>query len=385
MTDTTLDNLFGVIVVESHFIRPRKPWLISTENSNSLGGVKASNYHCSVRDLPSNDPESLKKCVVEHSCEPVSIEHGLPIDGSQFMIFKILELPSDEYQVGVNRMYIVHHPTKQYLAHTACREENVHTRECGLADKLELDIDCLVIGHHWADGFQHGTQDIFPKLVACKQFLDSHPNLHVILPLNEDVIWWMKQTQFRLQNPITMTNKYYVSTTGKLYTTTIYPGQKCEFVPWPLITNMYQPKSGENKYLVYLTRQGCDARVPNNYPDIERVMMDFASLKGVEFVCVDPGTMSRNKLIDIMVNSLGVVAPHGGANYNVLFMRRSDIMDRKRFFIELIVEHGTHHTYHIALAARVNYSAIVVDGANHYTKDMNVDVGALQKTLCVFE
>jgi capsular polysaccharide biosynthesis protein len=101
-----------------------------------------------------------------------------------------------------------------------------------------------------------------------------------------------------------------------------------------------------------------------------------------ELKIINPFEISREYLEVLMVNAKGVIAPHGGANYNVLFMKREDRKkcDPNRFFIEFIAKIGGHHTYHIACAARVSYLAIPCEG-NHYKKDLIVDPIMLEKSL----
>ena len=391
MTDVHLSDWDSKVKsVHKVSLRTRPPFLTSNPK---LSGSKQKNFFITAQTLPSLFPEEMSESFGEHGMKCVNSSHVTDKYLEQPMEFHILEL-SPEFCVGVDKLYITHMPTREYLGHTLCREEVTESR---YINKLTiLDTDCIVFGHHWGDGFQHGTQDIFPKLFTSKFWLSENPHISIVIPKNLDILWWMKREGMfsSLKNNIIMIDTGHVTSTKKLYGSTITPGQVCEFTPWSMIsysackTTKIPPI---NKYLIYLCREGTSMRVPTNKSDITKCLLEYCEKEGLEYLCINPSDMSREQLEVKMINARGVVAPHGGANYNVLFMKRSKYdrdgnekgkkdVDPKRFFIECVVKNGCHHTYHIALAARVGYLAIPCEG-NHYEKDMFVNIDMLKASL----
>lgn len=377
-----------VKIVHTWKIRNNRPPFLS--DAPELKGTKIKDFVVRHSELPTVCKDEIKECVTEHQlryCQTEISEEQLntPLE------FHILQYPSLDFVVGVNLFYTVHIPSVEFLSHTLCNFEHPDTRKIPLVRKV--DTDCIVFGHHWSDGFQHGTQDIFPYIASCADWLIEHPEVTIVMPKNPDVVWWLNREGLfgKLQNNIIMMDYGYVTSTKKLYGITITPGQLCEFTPWGMFRYSPAKLHGElpkDKYLIYFCREGTLARAPVNKSEIIEVLEEYCLDKKLELKVVNPSVVGREGIERMCINAKGVVAPHGGANYNVLFMKRNSKeqknIDKGRFFIEFVAKEGCHHTYHIALAARVNYLAIPCNGG-HYTKNMHVNIEALRKSLGEFE
>lgn len=320
----------------------------------------------------------------EHSSYDVPVDHNLYTieEENTDTTINIVKLNKD-WIVPLNEVYCIN-IKNQKLLHTYMKCHPVTDFTINNIDIF--NFDCIAFCCPWSDGFQHSIQDLIPRIIGVSEWLIQNESVKIILPFNLDIFWWInKYFKKIIPNDLVFTQKQWISTSenNSIYTVIINPLHRCEMVPYSLYCNMnIIEKNTQDKHLVVFDRSKCGTRVIDN----DRLIGIIKEFTTLPILLIDPGDYDRNQLIKIMNECKGVIAPHGGANYNVLFMRRTENMtDKHRFFIELVAAKHLHHTYHIALGAKINYKAVLCDGG-HYEHNLTFndeDIrNALRGTFC---
>lgn len=357
--------------VKKYYVNNKHPFV--SENSKQSQSIAKF-----TRELPVVNP---MRRTFEHCGHPFTATHLSEsyhpslCNSNQHVSINIIQFnnPNDWYINIYNGLCVrecITSSTKQYM-HTSLACHPIHDVE---HEKQILNIDCVVIAAPWSDGFQHCTQDLLPRIVAIQDWLIENPNITLVCFKNHDLMWWLTTYFPQIKNNILFTTKPMITSTGKLYTVVQNPLHRCEMVPYGLYLNMNLTyTTGQDKHIVIFDRSRLQTRAIDSYK-LANLIAEKVISHGYDIKIIDPSEISRSSLIKIMQNTKGVIAPHGGANYNVLFMRRTKkYQDLHRFFIEFITEFNSHHTYHIALGSNINYKAIICANSDHYKKEMVVD------------
>lgn len=389
-------------IVNTQFIRDRAPFLLHSEEIENHKKTSIKNFS---KCLPFVNPELIDTLTFEHCGYPVDKNHNQYVNENEETTINVVLLKNfhnnsmkQQWWCTIKQADCVLFKENEDQIFTsllrtsiACYPEPNIQQELLTVDinddckHLELHEDCVVISNPWPDGFQHSLQDIVPRIVAIKDWLSKNRNVVIVCYPNLDILWWLNTYFPEIKNNILLTKSDWVTSTKKLYTVVQNPSHRCEMVPFGLYTNMniIAPKTCGNKYLVIFDRFGCDFRNINSQ-EIINVLNEtnFLEKNGLELLIINPTDYDRGKLIKILHNTMGVIAAHGGANYNVLFMRRELYrIDKQRFFIEFVTQECMHHLYHIALGARLKYYPIICEGSNHYKKEMAFKKDDLRRSL----
>lgn len=352
-------------IVNTNLIRERCPYIV--HESSELNGTQIKKFS---KPLDIINPTKYD-ISYEHSCIEVDVNHNAYTNEDELVKHSIIKLDSD-WCIPLNNVFCFNLKNSEIIhTYSKCLQvTNINLDKCE-----NISMDCIVFCCPWSDGFQHCTQDLIPRIVACKDWLQQNKNVSLVLPYNPHLFWWL-DTFFKITNNLIFTHSPYIKASNNsvnIYTDIINPLHRCEMVPYSLYLNMNLIfKNTIDKHIIIFDRSKCDTRVINNTKLLE-IVKPYANKNNLELLLIDPSNYDKNTMIKIMNECRGVIAPHGGANYNVLFMRRTEhITDKYRFFIELVANKYLHHTYHIALGSKINYKAILCKGC-HYEYNLEFD------------
>lgn len=353
---------------------------------------------------------SLSKCIPQIEIDQdISTEHcGIIFDNNHNrysnqelignMSVKILKFKGKNNFAMLNNVYCINidddDDSKLNFIHTYMRCHSDYSNNSIKIflnqDVDEIDGDFICVNCPWSDGFQHSIQDMLPRILAVTEWLHTHTDVSIVLPYNSDLMWFINNIfKEKIKNRIIFTQKHIVkckSDDCNFYNIFLDPLHRCESVPYSLYLNMELVTNiTEDKYLIIFDRSNCEFRTIDNNLLINIVDMYLKQINSkLEIKLIDPSIYDKKYIINLMKDCQGVIAPHGGANYNVLFMRRTHYsIDKKRFFIELITNKYMHHTYHIALGANIRYKPIICQG-DHYTKEMTFSESDILNALKFF-
>lgn len=372
-------------IIKTYYLKERSPYLLSSNNENNKTTIK--NFS---KELPLSNKNKLK-ITYEHygHCFPETHINDVfsRVDTTSNVLINIIKFNSNNnwYIETINSDCVKLDKTTNTITRLR-KTDGCHINKTIIDDNSQLqeyDFDCIVFGESWCDGFQHAFQNVIPYMNAIKDWLIENPHIKIVCYNNPEYLWWNKK-YLNINNDFIFTTKNYISSTKNLYTVIQNPKNICEMVPYVLYSNLnIINQNCEDRFLVVFDRRMCDARIID-YSILFEILKHYLLYHRLELKIIDPSVYSREYLIKIMNNCRGVIAPHGGANYNVIFMRRTlNSVDKKRFFIEFVVNKGLHHTYHIALGAKINYQAILCEG-EHLEKNMKFDKDEFIETLNKF-
>jgi len=377
-------------VVKTFYLKDRFPFV--TDDKNESGLLKAKNSSPSLDLVLVN----LNKYEItyEHCGYDVPESHKRYCDENENVTINIIKL-NHEWVIPLTYTYCFKKDKSEYIhTYSDCSMLSEDYYNVCINDNTceWINNDAIVFCCQWSDGFQHSIQDLFPRICAVQRWLSENSNVDIIIPFNLDLLWFIKK-YLKIKNKIIITEKFWVGINNlkngfNLYTDVFNPLHKCEMTPFPLYRNMsiIAKEQTEDKYIVVFDRSGCDARVIDNEKLINIIQkyLLMNNINNLEIKLINPSKITREELILILKNTRGVIAPHGGANYNVLMMRRTNfVYDKKRFFIELVCNRHLHHTYHIALGSYIRYKGVLCKGG-HYEKYMDFDEEDIMSALKCF-
>ena len=360
-------------IVNTNLIRSRYPFIVS-ENNDEFSGTVIKIFSKQLDIINPNKYE----IIYEHSGIQVSNNHNQYENENEIVKHHIIKL-NNEWCIPLNYVFCLKNDEMLHTYSKCLSSDCINQTEC-MENAMNIYTDCIVFCCPWSDGFQHCTQDLIPRIIACKDWLKQNIGVSLLLPYNPHLFWWLNMYINDIKNNIIFTHASYVKaydTNINIYTDMITPLHRCEMVPYSLYLNMnIINKNVVDKYIIVFDRSKCSTRVIDN-TKLLKIIQPYATKYNLELLILNPDNIDKNKLVDYMKECRGVIAPHGGANYNVLFMRRTEnIIDKHRFFIELVANKYLHHTYHIALGSKINYKAILCNGSHYeYTLDFDeIDV-----------
>lgn len=375
-------------VVLSSFIKEHFPYLEPINPDNIESGTPIKTF---MKPLNIINPDRYP-ITFEHAGEVVNSDHSQYNNPNEHCIYNIVKYNNtNEYTwcIPLRNVFCLRRNNsnnKVDFLHIYSQCSTFNPLEMKIMKPVIISTDCILFPCGWPDGFQHGTQDILPRICACIDWLNQNPDVSLLLPFNTTLMWWFdKYLNSKIKNHIIFSQHNWIIPANEsvnIYTDYFSPKHRCEMLFYSLYRNInFIQMNTKDEYIIIFDRSKCSSRSVNNEKLID--LINSVSTK-YPIKVVNPDEYTQSQMVSLMKNCVGVVAPHGGANYNVLFMRRTKhTMDKTRFFIELVANTSLHHTYHIALGSYIKYKAVVCQG-DHYTKELIFDDEYIKSALSLF-
>lgn len=205
----------------------------------------------------------------------------------------------------------------------------------------------LLLLLEWGGSWQHFMQDILPIVAACRDFLASRPDLHLVMFRPDfDTFEFIVRDVLRISNPITaVAGKEAVHAVARtLYTVHLGDYNKCGHAPpryYALANELLRSglgavarskgvdlsdrAAGRRPYAVYLSRAGLRRRTLANEDDVVREITSACDEYGAELVTfhLDRHPMEPFERFVLFYNASMVIGTHGGATYHAYFCKPS--------------------------------------------------------------
>ena len=214
---------------------------------------------------------------------------------------------------------------------------------------------CLDLGG--AESFQHFISDVLPLLLPFRNFLQRNTDIIIGLPessrgdVHRLLLDWVG-----IQNEIVFlgSNPYFVN---ELFTITADPKNYVYAVPSSLIYELASQlrlnKSPQNKIALLYRNQR--TRNIANFDEIKSWLKIFCRNIGYELLIIDTNKLDITVVRNLLSECKILLSPHGGACYNVLFLRKDSL------FVEFIPTKNTNTVEYFARSSGINYLPIPID------------------------
>ena len=204
------------------------------------------------------------------------------------------------------------------------------------------DTPALLMLLEWGGTWAHFMQDMLPLMAACRDFLASRPDLHVVMFRPEfDSFEFIVRDLLRISNPFTMIDsKPAVHAVARtLYTVHLGDYNKCSHAPARYYARANQLlRSGleafaqsrgialsdaRRPYAVYLSRKGLPRRSVINEEDILQEIASVCHEYDAELVTFHLGIHPMDPLerFVLFYNASLVIGPDGGAACHLYFCK----------------------------------------------------------------
>lgn len=237
------------------------------------------------------------------------------------------------------------------------------------------DIELLPVTFIWSHSWQHFMQDNLPILCYILPFLKKNPQITLLF----------RNTNFDLNyilSLLNIPNKTLFSnntnfTCKKLYHIHFSPNATVYWWPPILFQNcnniISNPESIQNK-LIYITRNNVRTRRISNENEVVSFLKQKANELNLEFIYFQHNNFTTQQRRTLFNEAKFVLAPHGGANYHILFCKP------KTLFIEICFIDLMHCLANIALSIGLNYWILPVRG-NQNSPSCQVNIENLKNIL----
>ena len=237
------------------------------------------------------------------------------------------------------------------------------------------DIELLPITFIWSQSWQHFMQDNLPILCYVLPFLKENPQITILLRnVNFDINYII--SLLNISNKIIFSNSNNF-TCKKLYHIHFSPNATIYWWPPILFKNcnniICNQESIQNK-LVYITRNNVNTRRISNENEVVIFLKQKAQELNLEFIYFQHNNFTMQQRHALFNEAKIVVAPHGGANYHIIFCKP------KTLFIEICFINLMHCLANIALSIDLNYWILPVLGHQN-SLGTNVSIDNLNKIL----
>lgn len=246
--------------------------------------------------------------------------------------------------------------------------------------KKEISFDkiCPILnfgGNCW----QHFVQDILPILIFNKEMLNQEEDIILLMydELNINIIKFFFE-KLNIKNRIFFVpyKSKYIIHAKNLYNFECNEGMPCwwwNFFFYKKINDkLLENEKIEKKNVIYNKRY--NSRVFFNEKEVINCLKQYCEKNNLTFIEFDSKKFNISQTFDIFKNAHTIIAPHGGANYNIIFSSTGTK------FIEYTFIDTMYTLYNIAGALNLNYY-IVPNRGNNSTKGIYVDINKLEKLL----
>lgn len=235
--------------------------------------------------------------------------------------------------------------------------------------------------------WQHFIQDTLHYVAFARDFLQKNPDINIVFEKpRED----FKCLEFIMKNIFGLSNKiiYLNPNVGKrkiffnkLYCCEMKPNILYSCPPYlrrlthNYIMNFSRKYESNEKYLTYLTRRNCSMRKVRNEDQLIICLKKYANIKGLKLNIVDTTQQNFEDIFKIIYNSKIIIAPHGGANFNIYWAQQNTI------FIEFGFIKQLETVMNIARSIGLKYYLFPNNQITHGQKEFDVDLLSLNELI----
>ena len=250
--------------------------------------------------------------------------------------------------------------------------------------KKEISFDkILPMLNFGGNCWQHFVQDILPILIFNKELLNKEEDIILLIynELNINIInFFLEKLEIKNRIFSIPYKSENIIHTKNLYNFECNEGLPCwwwNFFFYKKINNkLLENQKIEKKNVIYNKRYNC--RTFFNEKEVIMCLKNYCEKNNLNFIEFDSNIFSISETFDIFKNAHTIVAPHGGANYNIIFSSTGTK------FIEYTFIDTMYTLYNIAGALNLSYY-IVPNRGNNSTIGIYVDIKKLEKLLNDYE
>lgn len=237
------------------------------------------------------------------------------------------------------------------------------------------DIELMPITFIWSHSWQHFMQDNLPILCYIIPFLKENPQITLlfrnpVFDLNYilSLLNISNKVLFSNNTNFTCKNLYHIHFTpnATIYWWPPIIFKKCNY--YLCNTELIQNK------LIYITRNNVNTRQISNENEIVIFLKQKAHELNLEFIYFQHNNYTMQQRHILFNQAKIVIAPHGGANYHIIFCKP------KTLFIEICFVDLMHCLANIALSIDLNYWILPVKGAQN-SKSCQINIENLKSIL----
>ncbi|MBF8263311.1 MAG: hypothetical protein HW387_976 [Parachlamydiales bacterium] len=266
----------------------------------------------------------------------------------------------------------------------------------GEGDQIKVLNETTFSNHDCSDVFsaincfgfiwQHVLQDSLPIIYFGREYLISHPQTAILMhslrspERNAQICHIIKL--MGITNKIIFLRPYYKQTMSVKSLVVLRSNNEVPCWWWPNffyhgINQFIKGKDSNrsNVILIRRTDRSSQSRYVLNHEDLKKMVINYCRDKGLNFVefFLEKYPNFRQRYF-VFQNAHTIIAPHGGANYHVLFS------PEQTKFIEFCAANELNSLYNIASALNFKYFILpcLTDESNH---NFNVDAKKVSKAL----
>lgn len=229
----------------------------------------------------------------------------------------------------------------------------------------------LVFDIQGSESFQHFMLEVVPAIADCRSFLKNNPKVEILVRRGSNF----------------STQKFIISALGLLNKVSEFDSKSVifakefywhEFDPGDFVCNaplqsFYRAgqllkASIEPKKLITILVRSNGVRQIKNLSELERVISNWSIKFGFELKVLDTDKEDFNYVYELFRSAKYIIAMHGGANYNSIFMSKTSV------FIEYIPKIETESVLRFVTGSGTDYGMIVVD-AEKSAQNIVVPIG----------
>lgn len=224
--------------------------------------------------------------------------------------------------------------------------------------KVEIKATILCLDLGGASTFQHFVGDCLPLIVPFLEIIRNNPDWQIgivrgaennfqeiflrLLNLKNQIFWFENHNKYYLQSVVGVVGK---------------PRNFVYSVPSSFIHKMAQElrfqKTPVNKVILFHRTE--KTRNIQNFSELEYALKDLAEEIGFDFMTLNSRDFDLDSMRKLLADTKIVIAPHGGANYNMIFLPQNSLV------MEFIPIRNTNSVEHLVRSSGANYFPIPVD------------------------
>lgn len=251
------------------------------------------------------------------------------------------------------------------------------------AEKNSHVQNALMLVSPNGQNFQHFVLEILPLLAMCQNYLQSHPEITILLsefdPNFREFAFYFEL----LDLPNTVKTLSYgerleVKSLFSLNVNPFFSNCLNPAIPLTYLQAICQMEKFEKATLViYLLRKSA-TRILINQEQITERIKEWTEMLNLEFMVMNQSDFSRREIFDLMTRAQFVFGVHGGDLLNCIGMQRGS------FLTDFIQTDDTISLNHYFQPLGINYTPIVTSCSRTDTK-FNLDLSMLSSHLMQLE
>ncbi len=326
-------------------------------------------------DIPKSNfsKEQLSNCGTERNC--IEKKYSYLVDSNfESPIYKIDLVYHENTSVKIKNLY------KGVVGFDFIKDE--------VTAENVFDEDIFLLIYNGGYCWQHFVQDTIPFIALFYDFLKGNPNITMVLSPPSFDYFKIFINSLCLSNKIILVSENTIlKTTGKIYFSNIHTTRELYLSEYPMslyknsmplitssISSFFSFKNDQTK-LIYISRKDDSMRQIGNEEDLCKVIKDFAQERKLEYTYLNSKETSISDKILLFNQAKIVIAPHGGANFNVIFCQ-PDVS-----LLEICFGKCLHTIYWMAKSIGLNYFMHVERDYGHFDNNIKVDINSFKESL----